>query len=215
MQVQRLQDVVFELRGLGEKVTQLIEAVNTQVSIPAVPKPQSQSPHASGPVNRTVEDVRMLFPAEIDELLEYHQMEGYVKIKPKRFLENFADVAKQVKYVGGEYVSAGKDSHFKVPNRTDAMKPVQRNTRPATGFEDSEGIVWTKQQGEKGEYEKATLADNKDNPAFYALEDWVRENEKPFRDGFFYWYFDRGAEAIGRKRPQQQEKGRRQNSKNG
>lgn len=38
-------------------------------------------------------------------------------LKPKRYLGSdvFADVIKGIKKLGGEYVSAGKDSHFEVP----------------------------------------------------------------------------------------------------
>jgi len=212
-QLNAVRDLICEMRGFREDLKNLMDLLKSASAKPASPfrhvDPQSQPQEAASPVNRSLEDIHMLFPAEMDALLEFTQMDGFVRIKPRQFLNNFADVNKTVKDAGGEYVSAGKDSHFKVPNRADGMKPVQRNTRPTTGYQGSDGIVWTKQQGEKGEYEKATLADNKDNPAFYELEDWVRGTDKPIRDGFFYWFFDRGVEAVGRKRTQPSGRGRR------
>jgi hypothetical protein len=80
--------------------------------------------------------------------------------------------------------------------------PVQRSTRPTTGYRDDQsGIIWTKQSGENGDYEKATEADNKNAPKFYEALGWLHEHQdKPFLDGFYYWEFDQGPLTIGRKR---------------
>jgi len=42
-----------------------------------------------------------------------------VIIKPRQFLgsENFAKIASTVRGIGGEYISAGKESHFRVPRK--------------------------------------------------------------------------------------------------
>jgi len=58
-----------------------------------------------------------LFPEDLRSLLSFEQRADMVIIKPRQFLgsENFAKIADIVKQQGGEYVSAGKDSHFKIP----------------------------------------------------------------------------------------------------
>jgi hypothetical protein len=60
---------------------------------------------------------RQLFPKDLEELLIFEDEGQWVKIFPKRFLgsETFARVAAVVRELSGEYVSAGKDSHFKIP----------------------------------------------------------------------------------------------------
>lgn len=66
------------------------------------------------------------------------------------------------------------------------------------------GILWSDEKGDRGDYEKATEADNRGREEFYKLEDWVRTNkDKPFQETFYYWIFDRGDLAIGRKKCKQ------------
>ncbi len=77
--------------------------------------------------------------------------------------------------------------------------PVQRSTRPEQGHID-QGIVWTNEVGSKGQYEKATEKDNGDREAYFQLHDWLNQTQKPFKEGYFYWIFDQGAPAIGRKK---------------
>jgi hypothetical protein len=47
------------------------------------------------------------------------QKEDYIMIKPRQFLgsDNFSKIASVVRGAGGDYVSAGKASHFRVPKK--------------------------------------------------------------------------------------------------
>jgi hypothetical protein len=58
----------------------------------------------------------MMFPEDLDSMLSFEEKPDYVIIKPKQFLgsENFAKIASTVRGLGGEYISAGRDSHFRV-----------------------------------------------------------------------------------------------------
>jgi hypothetical protein len=69
------------------------------------------------PKSTTVEDVKRLFPTDLVDLLMFEQKPDCITIKPRRFLgsENFAKIASIVKAQGGNYVSAGKASHFRLP----------------------------------------------------------------------------------------------------
>ena len=67
----------------------------------------------------TVDSVKALFPAELAELLMFEDYPEIVVVRPRQFLPSnqFAKVAETLKQAGGEYVRAGKESHFKVPKR--------------------------------------------------------------------------------------------------
>ena len=66
----------------------------------------------SSPIN----DVKALFPEELESMLKFEEKDGDVKISPRQFLgsENFAKIASIVRGIGGSYVSQGRESHFKV-----------------------------------------------------------------------------------------------------
>jgi len=83
-------------------------------STPRAAAPASAAPSAAK--SQTVEDVRMMFPQDLDSMLSFDDKGDYVMIKPKQFLgsENFAKIASTVRGIGGEYISAGRDSHFRV-----------------------------------------------------------------------------------------------------
>ena len=66
-----------------------------------------------------MEDVRVAFPEDLEALLSFQEKDDYIMVKPRQFLgsENFAKIASAVRGMGGEYISAGKDSHFRVPKK--------------------------------------------------------------------------------------------------
>ena len=68
---------------------------------------------------RSIEDVKMIFPEELEVKLTFEDKGDYIQIKPKTFLgtDNFKQVADIAKGSGGGYVSAGKESHFCVPKK--------------------------------------------------------------------------------------------------
>lgn len=58
-----------------------------------------------------------MFPEPYSEILTISDRGNYWEIKPKEFLSSsdFSEVLRIVKQYQGEYVSAGKSSHFRVP----------------------------------------------------------------------------------------------------
>lgn len=85
---------------------------------PAQPTPAA-APSAEGSKTRTLDDIRMSFPEDLEARLAFEEKGEYIMIKPKSFLgsDNFAKIASAVRGMGGEYISAGKDSHFRVPKK--------------------------------------------------------------------------------------------------
>lgn len=86
------------------------------------PAPQAPAPPPAArepSKQRSLDDIRMSFPEELEARLSFDEKGDYIIIKPKQFLgsENFAKIASAVRGMGGEYISAGKDSHFRVPKK--------------------------------------------------------------------------------------------------
>ncbi len=62
-------------------------------------------------------DILESFPEDLRGLLSFKEEGDTVIVNPRQFLgsENFAKIAAIAKELGGEYHSAGKDSHFSIP----------------------------------------------------------------------------------------------------
>ena len=65
----------------------------------------------------TIQDAKNLFPSELEQLLIFEEKPDTIIVRPKRFLgsEDFAKIAAIVRANRGEYISAGKNSHFRIP----------------------------------------------------------------------------------------------------
>lgn len=119
--VERIDELLVVLSRISEDLRSMSESiksvVGSQVTQPA--------PQAAAPVsheiheNKSVEDVRVAFPEDLEALLSFQEKDDYIIVKPRQFLgsENFAKIASAVRGMGGEYISAGKDSHFRVPKK--------------------------------------------------------------------------------------------------
>lgn len=69
---------------------------------------------------RTIDDVQKFFPQDLLGLLLFEITDDYIIVKPRHYLgpENFARIASIIReQLKGEYVSHGKESHFRVPRR--------------------------------------------------------------------------------------------------
>ena len=110
-----LRQVSASLRSLA--VSQITQPL-TAPTPPAAPVPQPAMPEISERT-KDIEDLKMMFPEDLESLLSFEEKEDYVMIKPRQYLgsENFAKIASVVREIGGEYVSAGKASHFRVPRK--------------------------------------------------------------------------------------------------
>lgn len=119
-----LNKVSEELRTVSASLKSL--AVGQITAPPATPNPAAmktlQAPQAAttgSPKLRSLDEIRMSFPEELETRLSFEEKGDYIIIKPKQFLgsENFAKIASAIRGMGGEYISAGKDSHFRVTKK--------------------------------------------------------------------------------------------------
>lgn len=78
-----------------------------------------QGTDPSKPVEEACQKTSLLFPEDLRSLLSFEQKDDAIVIKPRQFLgsENFSRIAEIVKQQGGQYVSAGRGSHFKIPKK--------------------------------------------------------------------------------------------------
>jgi hypothetical protein len=112
----QLNSISVELRSVSASLKSLAVGQITQPS--AAQTPRQPVPQLPGK-ERSVEDMRMSFPEELETRLGFEDKGDFIIIKPKQFLgsDNFAKIASAIRGMGGEYISAGKDSHFRVPKK--------------------------------------------------------------------------------------------------
>jgi hypothetical protein len=108
----RLETQYADLQDLIEQFTRDLELAESNLKrglkyVSPLKQPQTRQEQAS---------ILTHFPTDLAELLTAEVKGEYWIIKPHQFLgsENFAKVASVVRGLSGEYVSAGKDSHFRV-----------------------------------------------------------------------------------------------------
>jgi len=111
------------VRGLGGEYVSAGKASKFKIPKMGVKKETAIPPNESDRYSKASEDmddvtkVKVNFSEDLANMLTFTDDGSYVKVAGKSFLgsENFAKIAAVVRALSGEYISAGKDSHFKVP----------------------------------------------------------------------------------------------------
>jgi hypothetical protein len=120
----RVEELVVILNGIMEDLRQVSASLKSiavsQITRPIAAPPISYALPQAAEKSKALEDVKMAFPDDLEDLLSFEEKDDYVIIKPRQFLgsENFSKIASTVRGMGGEYVSAGKASHFRIPKKT-------------------------------------------------------------------------------------------------
>jgi len=117
--LKRLSEVLDVLKRVSEDLQDISKSLKT-VSPPSSPTaaivaaPKMPTPK---PVGKRIEDIKMMFTKELEEMLIFEEKGDFIKVTPRQYLgsENFAKIASTVREAGGEYISAGRDSHFRIP----------------------------------------------------------------------------------------------------
>ena len=114
--LKRVDEILLNLKDISEDLRTVSASLKSmavsQITSP-IAQPQAAVLHEG---HKSLEDLRMSFPVELESLLNFEDKTDYFVIKPRQFLgsENFAKIASTIRGIGGEYISAGKDSHFRV-----------------------------------------------------------------------------------------------------
>jgi hypothetical protein len=122
----RVDELVVILNGIMEDLRQVSASLKSiavsQITRPIAAPPISHALPQAPEKSKALEDVKMMFPEDLENLLSFEEKDDYIIIKPRQFLgsENFSKIASTVRGMGGDYVSAGKASHFRVPKKAPA-----------------------------------------------------------------------------------------------
>ncbi|MEM3000353.1 MAG: hypothetical protein QXV09_06290 [Candidatus Bathyarchaeia archaeon] len=124
---EKAEELLVVLGKISEDLRTLVASIKSTLNPPITqptPQPVSQpSVAAATPAvhekKKSIEDIRIAFPEDLEEMLSFEDKGDYIIVKPRQFLgsENFARIASTVRGMGGEYISAGKASHFRVPKK--------------------------------------------------------------------------------------------------
>lgn len=108
--VDELLNVLNVISGDLAEVSKSLKAVTGPAAAPAISAASSEKKHS-------INEVKQAFSPELAGMLIFEENGSFIIVKPRRFLgsDNFAKIASIVRNLGGEYISAGKNSHFKVP----------------------------------------------------------------------------------------------------
>ncbi|MDH5481600.1 MAG: hypothetical protein OEY22_01780 [Candidatus Bathyarchaeota archaeon] len=119
----RVDELVLILNGIMEDLRQVSASLKSMaVSQITQPLTAPQAPTVSQPapeITKALEDIKMMFPEDLESLLDFEEKDEYIVIQPRQFLgsENFSKIASIVRGIGGDYISAGRASHFRVPKK--------------------------------------------------------------------------------------------------
>ncbi|MEM3596688.1 MAG: hypothetical protein QXJ53_00940 [Candidatus Bathyarchaeia archaeon] len=130
--IERIDETLIILNRVAEDLREIsitLKSIAIQQITPPTTPPTTPTPTPPAPMPTTtpktiektqsIEDIKMMFPEDLENLLNFEEKDDYIIIKPRQFLgsENFAKIASVVRGIGGDYVSAGKASHFRVPRK--------------------------------------------------------------------------------------------------
>lgn len=122
-----------KLKNIDEKLGVIVEGkesfvpLKKKVEVKAQKKKKTPKPTPQS--IEPIENLKMMFPEDLENLLAFSEKENYIMIKPRQFLgsDNFAKIGAIIRVVGGDYVSAGKDSHFRVEmSKLGEIKPAEK-----------------------------------------------------------------------------------------
>jgi hypothetical protein len=110
---QKIDELLSVLKVISGDLAEVSRSLK-EVSKPAVAPKVSARPTEK---RRSVKDVKQAFSSELEGMLTFEEKEKIIIVRPRRFLgsDNFAKIASIIRNLEGEYISAGKKSHFEVP----------------------------------------------------------------------------------------------------
>jgi len=114
---QRIDQLLIVLKQISEDLDEVSKHLRAVGAPTPAAAPPETVPTTPGARTRSISEIKTIFPKELEELLLFEEAGQYILIRPRRYLgsENFAKIASLVRSTGGEYVKAGKESHFRVP----------------------------------------------------------------------------------------------------
>ena len=115
--IQELARKVDELLSLLNVISGDLAEVSKSLKAATVPAAAPTVSVAPSAKQRGINEIKQAFSSELVGMLIFEDNGKFIVVKPRRFLgsDNFGRIASIIRDLGGEYVSAGKNSHFNVP----------------------------------------------------------------------------------------------------
>lgn len=116
-------DVERVMLRLGTGIEDLEEIVTLVYLVPEKAAQKAPEPVRKEAVQVTLDQVKAAFPEDLMPELTFKATDEHIVIEPIHYLgsDNFRRVSGIVRdQLQGEYVSAGKDSHFRIPRKKEA-----------------------------------------------------------------------------------------------
>jgi anti-sigma28 factor (negative regulator of flagellin synthesis) len=132
----------FKLKSIDEKLGQLLLLManpnpqpEKKVETPkkteqkTIAKKETSTPSSAD--SDAVTNLKMMFPKELEDLLLFEQTGDIIKVSPRQYLDkDFGKIASIIREAGGEYHSAGRDSHFTIAvGKLGTSKPVEKKEK--------------------------------------------------------------------------------------
>jgi hypothetical protein len=116
----KIKDLSVELHLQQSIISAIDEVLNqrTFVKQPTMPMPlHLQSTTIEPAMKPKLSGDKIVFPNHYADLLTVTENEDYIIIKPQNFIRNkqdFKEISQIIKDYGGEYVSANRDTHWRI-----------------------------------------------------------------------------------------------------
>ena len=115
----RVDEILTVLNNISQDVHSLSKSIKIALGVNVSSAPTLTPINKPSSKTKSITEVQKNFSKDLEKLLEFRDKDEYIIIKPKHFLgsENFAKIASITRELGGEYISAGRDSHFRISKR--------------------------------------------------------------------------------------------------
>jgi len=116
--LRRIDELIGILKIISDDLAEISKSLKATVTLKEIPE---VTPLTQTRQMQTINDVQKIFPRDLAGMLYFEETDEYILIRPRQYLgpENFAKIASIVRdQLGGEYVSAGRESHFRIPRKT-------------------------------------------------------------------------------------------------
>jgi len=115
----KIDAVITALNGISHQLCRIADKIGAGESVEVLTekpdeKPKEESTKELPKPPEAISAIMDLFPSDLKSKLKFSKEGDKIKVAPKQYLgsENFAKIASIIREAQGEYVSAGKDSHF-------------------------------------------------------------------------------------------------------
>jgi hypothetical protein len=118
--LRRLDDLINILKIILNDLSDISKTLRVHVSSKIEETPSLKLSVGQAQRLKTIDEIQRVFPQDLLGLLLFEVTEDYIIVKPRQYLgsENFARIASIVRdQLKGEYVSHGKESHFRIPRK--------------------------------------------------------------------------------------------------